>query len=623
MFENLLKNLQTLPFRWRVVLIDTLLVPVAWFLGYWLRYNMAEIPELFLAQAINVLPMVVGVQLCSYVWFGVHRSEWRFVSLPDLSLLIKSVVFGVLLIALALFFVVRLEQIPRSVFVLYGMILAAAMASFRMGYRLLKDQHFASRTAGKKVLIVGAGSAGEQLVRDLRRNFPERYNVVAFVDDDESKIGNNIRRVPVASDIAGIGALVDRWAIDLVLIAVPSASDEQMQRIVDLCGDAKVAYRTLPGVHELLTGKVSITDLRNVRIEDLLGRDPVNLDWQSISHNIEAKVVLITGAGGSIGSELCRQIAAVHPKGLVLFEQSEYNLYVIQEELAENFPELELRCVLGDICDAVLVNQVFSKYSPDAVFHAAAYKHVPLLEGQVREAVKNNIVGTKYIVDAAINARAESFLLISTDKAVNPSSLMGACKRAAEMYCQAVAEQTKTRILTVRFGNVLGSAGSVVPKFVKQVEKGGPVTVTDPNMTRYFMTITEACQLILQANAVGEDGRIYVLDMGDPVNVAYLAEQLIKLHGKTPGVDVKITFTGLRPGEKLEEELFYADEVLTDTDYEKLLLAANRNINAGEVQDDVSELIEQVSAAESSRLRGVLYELVPEYSHEGGSTQNQ
>jgi FlaA1/EpsC-like NDP-sugar epimerase len=616
--DNLLKNIQTLPFRWRVVLLDILLVPAAWLVGYWLRFNMAEVPAVFLAQAINVLPIVIVVQLCSYVWFGVHRGEWRFVSLPDLSLLIKSVLFGVLMIALALFFVVRLEQIPRSVFVLYGMMLAAAMASLRMGYRLLKDKHFASRTAGKKVLIVGAGAAGEQLVRDLRRNFPELYNVVAFVDDDESKVGSNIHRISIASCVDGLGALVERWSIDLVLIAIPSASDDQMQRIVDLCGQANVAYRTLPGVHELLTGKVSITDMRGVRIEDLLGRDPVTLDWQSISHNIESKIVLITGAGGSIGAELCRQIAAVGPKELVLYEQGEYNLYAIQEELEESFPELELRCILGDICDSVLVTHVFKKYSPSAVFHAAAYKHVPLLEGQVREAVKNNILGTKNIVDAAISCKAESFLLISTDKAVNPSSLMGACKRTAEMYCQAVADKTKTRVLTVRFGNVLGSAGSVVPKFIQQIKKGGPITVTDPEMTRYFMTITEACQLILQASAIGEDGRIYVLDMGEPVKVAYLAEQLIKLHGNTPGVDIEITYTGLRPGEKLEEELFYADERLTGTDIEKLLLAASRNINEEEVLGVISKLLAQVCEAdavvESKDLCVVLNHLVPEYT---------
>lgn len=618
MLDNLLKNIQTLPFRWRVVLLDILLVPAAWLVGYWLRFNMAEVPAVFLAQAINVLPIVVVVQLCSYVWFGVHRGEWRFVSLPDLSLLIKSVLFGVLMIALALFFVVRLEQIPRSVFVLYGIMLAAAMASSRMGYRLLKDKHFASRTAGKKVLIVGAGAAGEQLVRDLRRNSPELYNVVAFVDDDESKVGSNIHRISIASCVDGLGALVERWSIDLVLIAIPSASDDQMQRIVDLCGQANVAYRTLPGVHELLTGKVSITDMRGVRIEDLLGRDQVTLDWQSISHNIESKIVLITGAGGSIGAELCRQIAAVGPKELVLYEQGEYNLYAIQEELEESFPELELRCILGDICDSVLVTHVFKKYSPSAVFHAAAYKHVPLLEGQVREAVKNNILGTKNIVDAAISCKAESFLLISTDKAVNPSSLMGACKRTAEMYCQAVADKTKTRVLTVRFGNVLGSAGSVVPKFIQQIKKGGPITVTDPEMTRYFMTITEACQLILQASAIGEDGRIYVLDMGEPVKVAYLAEQLIKLHGKTPGVDIEITYTGLRPGEKLEEELFYADERLTGTDIEKLLLAASRNINEEEVLGVISKLLAQVYEAdavvESKDLCVVLNHLVPEYT---------
>ena len=374
-----------------------------------------------------------------------------------------------------------------------------------------------------------------------------------------------------------------------------------------------VAYRTLPGVHELLTGRVGVTDVRNVQIEDLLGRDPVNLDWQSINNNIEGKTVLITGAGGSIGSELCRQVAAVGPKCLVLYEQGEYNLYSIGEELDENYPDLDIHCVLGDICDEVLVEHTFQHQEPDLVFHAAAYKHVPLLEGQAREAIKNNVIGTRNIVDAAIQNKAESFLLISTDKAVNPSSLMGACKRIAEIYCQSVAAKTKTRILTVRFGNVLGSAGSVVPKFIKQILSGGPVTVTDENMTRYFMTITEACQLILQANAVGEDGRIYVLDMGEPVRVAYLAEQLIKLHGKTLGEDIDIAYTGLRPGEKLEEELFHKEEKLTDTNYEKILLAQSRPLEPETALKNIDTLISALDDNGASCSSRVLASLVPEY----------
>jgi len=462
------------------------------------------------------------------------------------------------------------------------------------------------------IFRLGAGAAGEQLLRDLRRNHPNRYNIVAFLDDDPVKIGRQIHRVPIVASPDVLQDLINRWDIDLVLIAVPSANDEQMQRLVSICERTDVEFKTLPGTHELVSGQVQLGDLREVRIDDLLGRDPVKLDWHRIKHSLCDKTVLVTGAGGSIGSELCRQLAAVCSAHLVLFDQSKYNLYHIEEEMRERFPDSQVTSVLGDVCDKAAMQHVYQEYKPAAVFHAAAYKHVPLLEGQVREATKNNVLGTRIVADLAHQFQVEKFVLISTDKAVNPSSLMGACKRVAEIYCQYLASQSNTKYITVRFGNVLGSAGSVVPKFQKQIRKGGPVTVTHSEMTRYFMTITEATQLILEASAMGEDGRIYVLDMGEPVRIAELAEQLIRLSGKEPGSDIKIAFTGLRPGEKLHEELFHDEENLTTTDYEKIHLAATRKVDSALVDQVFTHIVSKLDTYDSS-LSDCIKMLVPEY----------
>lgn len=595
------------------MLHDILATPAAWLLAYWLRYNLEVVPDVFLTSAIYALPVVLAVQTVVNLFMGVHRGEWRFVSLPDLSLIVRSVAIGTAAIALTLFLVAdRLTYVPRSVFILYALVLLTLMAGSRLLYRLYKDRHFSTRS-GRKVVIFGAGAAGEQLLRDLTRNHPNRYNIVAFLDDDPQKIGRQIHRISVVASPDVLQDLIYRWDIDLVLIAVPSANEEQMQRLVGICEASGVEFRTLPGAHELLSGKVRLADLREVRIDDLLGRDPVKLDWHRIKHSLCDKTVLVTGAGGSIGSELCRQLASVCSAHLVLFDQSEYNLYRIQEEMAERFPDSKITAVLGDICDSAATLNVFERFTPAAVFHAAAYKHVPLLEGQVREVVKNNAMGTKNIADLAHKFGAEKFVLISTDKAVNPSSLMGACKRVAEIYCQQLASQSQTKFITVRFGNVLGSAGSVVPKFQKQIKQGGPVTVTHPEMTRYFMTITEATQLILEASAMGEDGRIYVLEMGQPVLISELAEKLVRLSGMEPHDDIKIVYTGLRKGEKLHEELFHTDESLSDTEYEKIQLAATRFVEPAKVNAVFDRIQTKLDTFDES-LSNCLEELVPEYT---------
>lgn len=608
----MVKSLTTLIYRWRIVLHDMLVIPLAWLGAYWLRYNLEVIPDVFLQSAVYALPVVITVQTVTNIFIGVHRGEWRFVSLPDLSLITKSVLIGAATIAFTLFLVAeRLSYVPRSVFILYVLILAALMCGSRLFYRLIKERHFSTKS-GRKVVILGAGAAGEQIIRDLRRNHPNRYNIVAFLDDDPSKIGRQIHRVPIVASPDVLQDLINRWEIDLVLIAVPSANDEQMQRLVSISERSGVEFKTLPGAHELLSGKVQLRDMREVRIDDLLGRDPVKLDWHRIKHSLCDKTVLVTGAGGSIGSELSRQLASVCSSHLVLFDQSEYNLYKIHEEMIERFPDIKITPVLGDVCDAAAARHVFETFKPSAVFHAAAYKHVPLLEGQVREAIKNNALGTRIIADLAHETGTSKFVLISTDKAVNPSSLMGACKRVAEIYCQQLASISKTNFITVRFGNVLGSAGSVVPKFQEQIKQGGPITVTHPEMTRYFMTITEATQLILEASAMGEAGSIYVLDMGQPVLISQLAEQLIRLSGKEPGDEIEVIYTGLRPGEKLHEELFHNEENLSDTDYEKIHLAATRSVDAELVSSVFKEIETKLDSYDSS-LSNCIQKLVPEY----------
>ena len=589
-----------------------LVIPIAWLGAYWLRYNLSTIPEIFWQGAIYALPIVVSVQTVTNIFVGVHRGEWRFVSLVDLSLIVRSIVIGVGTIAIGLFFVAdRLAYVPRVALLNYVIILALLMCGSRLFYRLIKERHFSARS-GRKVVIFGAGAAGEQLLRDLRRNHPNRYNVVGFLDDDPKKIGRQIHRVPIVASPDVLQDLVNRWDIDLVLIAVPSASEEQMQRLVGICERCKIEFKTLPGAHELVSGQVQLGDMREVRIDDLLGRDPVKLDWQRVQHSLCDKTVLVTGAGGSIGSELCRQLASVCSSHMVLFDQSEYNLYRMQEEMLERFPDITITPVLGDVCDTAAVKHVFEKFMPAAVFHAAAYKHVPLLEGQVREAIKNNALGTKVLADLSHAYGVEKFVLISTDKAVNPTSLMGACKRVAEIYCQELASKSATNFITVRFGNVLGSAGSVVPKFQQQIRQGGPITVTHPEMTRYFMTITEASQLILEASALGEDGRIYVLDMGQPVLISDLAEQLIRLSGRQPGKEIDIVYTGLRVGEKLHEELFHNDENLASTGHQKIHVAATRSVD-GKLIDSVFEnIVERLDSYDSS-LSDCIVKLVPEY----------
>jgi FlaA1/EpsC-like NDP-sugar epimerase len=598
--------------RTSIFLHDLAAIPLAWFAAYWLRFNLQTLPDEFSHSAWAFLPLVMGIQASLFWLFGLYRGVWRFSSLPDLIRITKAVVSGMLLIATTLFLYNRLDGVPRSVMPLYVLTLLAFLCIPRFVYRFWKERLFIERI-GQRALIIGAGSAGEMLVRDLISNQQSGYIPVIFVDDNPSNLNREIRGIRVAGSLKLLPELLKQWEIDVVLIAVPSASDTQMRRIVEMCENCQVPFQTLPSVKELLSGAVTKDKLRKVSIEDILGREPIQLGWQAIKANLQTKTILVTGGGGSIGSELCKQIAKNLPRSLIVFDQCEYNLYKIDAELSQLFPQLQFHTVLGDVTDRISVLHLLKHHQPDIIFHAAAYKHVPLLEEQAREAVHNNLIGTKILAETALAQGVGRFVLISTDKAVNPSNVMGATKRAAEILCQNLDTLGKTRFTTVRFGNVLDSAGSVVPLFREQIKAGGPVTVTHPDITRYFMTIPEACQLIMQAETMGVGGEVFVLDMGEPIKIAYLAEQMILLSGKVPGKDIAIEYVGLRPGEKLYEELFHCQEQLQATGYEKLRLAKARLYEDQAWLDHISALEQACQLHEQAAIILLLKQLVPEF----------
>lgn len=612
-------------FRSRVTAFahDLLMIPVAWFGAYWLRFNLEAISEGFFNQALILLPVVWVTQGGMFWYFGLYRGIWRFASMPDLMRIVKAVAVGVVVAAMVSFIITRLQSVPRSVFILDGILLVLLLGGPRFIYRWWKDRHlyrwFQDRgldVAGemKNALIVGAGKAAEMLVRDLLRNRAGTYYPTAFVDDDIGKIGKEIHGIPVMGACYEIPAVISRLGIDLIIIALPSATSHQIRRIVEICENTGLPFRILPQMQDLVSGRASLKDLRDVRIEDLLGREPVRLDWQAITGATRDKTVLVTGGGGSIGAELCRQLARLRPAKLIIVERNEFNLYSIDLELRRDIPDLSLVSLLVDINDFTDMEKILRTYAPSVIYHAAAYKHVPILEYQARAAVINNVLGTRTVADLAAKYGCESFVMVSTDKAVNPANVMGASKRVAEMYCQALNAKSKTRFITVRFGNVLGSSGSVIPLFQQQIAQGGPVTVTHPEISRYFMTIPEACQLILQAGVIGRGGEIFVLDMGEPVKISYLAEQLIKLSGKIPGEDVEIVFTGLRPGEKLYEELFHDAEMLEETSHPKILLAKCRAMDFNALNESFDMLRQLCEKHDDAALRAILAEMVPEHT---------
>ena len=613
--EILQERLKYYASRWQVILFDALMVVVAWFLSYWIYFNLGTIPQKYFDHAVTMLPLVVLCHSAMSIGFAVPRGAWRFTSTHDIYPIVMSVCGGIAVSGFVGFLLTRLEFIPRVLFLVYGVLLIGLLSSCRLLYRSYHTPSLHGGT-GKRVLIIGGGVAGNMLVIDLKNSTPLLYKPVGILDDNPRLKGSHIQGIRVLGTCSSLPQLTQGLHIEQVLIAMPSATTEEMSRIVDYCLDAEISYLTLPKVQEILDGTARSRDLRPVALDDLLGRNPISLDIDLISSSLRNKNVLITGAGGSIGSELCRQVIQLGPASLILLEQNEFNLYSIAQEIDSMQCDIPLHARLGDVCDEPGIRLVFAQYEPDIVFHAAAYKHVPSLQGQVREAVRNNLVGTEVMARISCESGCKQFVLISTDKAVNPTSIMGATKRMAEILVQALNVDSEVAFITVRFGNVLGSAGSVVPLFKKQIEAGGPVTVTHPEVTRYFMTIAEACQLIMQASAIGLGSEIFVLDMGSPVSIDFLARQYIRMAGSVPGRDIEIVYTGLRPGEKLAEELFHDDEKLSETVHHQINLAESRILDRGVVMTAISSLLSKCEQSDVVGIEQIMKTLVPEYTPE-------
>jgi len=601
---------------------DLAMIPVAWGLTYWTRFNLAYVPPEFIAAAFEMLPLAVLVMGSVYWAFGLYRGVWRFASLTDLERITQAVLTGTTLLLFVLFLVDRMAFVPRSLPVLFVLYQLLLLAGPRLLYRWLKDRRL-DLGNGPRVLIVGAGDAGERLVREWRRDRHDGFVPIGFVDDRPRRQGALVHGVPVRGTSADIPALVEAFQIDLIVLAVPGVPVRELRRLVDLCEPTGRPLRLVAPAGEALTGQAGADRLRPVAIEDLLGRAPVTLDWAGLERGLAGRVVLVSGAGGSIGSELCRQVLRARPAHLVLIDHSEFNLYRIETELRDIGAAPLLTRRLLDVTNAARLAALFAQTRPQVVFHAAAYKHVPLLEDQLGAALQNNVLGTQAMLAAAEAADCERFVLISTDKAVHPSNVMGASKRLAELLCLAAAQRAAGRFMLVRFGNVLGSAGSVVPRFREQIARGGPVTVTHPEMERFFMTIPEACQLIMQAAVIGEGGETFVLDMGEPVKIRYLAEQMIRLSGREPGREVEIVYTGLRPGEKLREELFYAAEDFAPTPHPKIRVVREAGSPLpGRIEDALDDLRRALVADDEAALRRLLADLVPEWRAEMGVAQD-
>lgn len=572
-----------------------------------------------------VLPVVI-VKLIVFQAMGVWRASWRYVGLRDLLSVTIASVTSTFLVVLSLYAIENLamwrlhrrffdpELLPDSVFLIDWAATIALVAVARISIRLYHEEYRDPSGGGTvRALIVGAGDAGEALLRELLRMTDQDYVVVGFLDENVARIGNRIHGVEVLGGPTEIDEVLRIEPVDEVLIAMPRATQRQIREIVEQCQGTNVRVRIIPQVADLIDGRVQVSQLREVSIEDLLGRDPVELDSAAIDTYLRDRCVLVTGAGGSIGSEMCRQIARFRPALIALVEQAENNLFEIERELRARFPELQTIPLVCDIADAGRVDAIFHRARPSAVFHAAAHKHVPMMELNPGEAIKNNVGGTRVIADAAARHGVEKVVMISTDKAVNPSSIMGCSKRVAEMYVQELSDRSDTQFVTVRFGNVLGSSGSVIPIFKQQIAAGGPVTVTHPDMKRYFMTIPEAAQLVLQAGAMGNGGEIFVLDMGQPVRIIDLARDLITLSGLRPDEDIEIVFSGVRPGEKLYEELSIEGEDVSRTSHPKIGIWRRRPDDFNRICRGIDDLIAVADQASLHDIREVLQQIVPEY----------
>ena len=605
-----------MPHRWRsaaVFLFDLLSVVIAWVLAHLLSSNFSLISEEGSLQILEGLLLLLPIQALVFRLAGLYRGIWVYSSLPDLQRLVKAVLYSGLVLASGGGLLRSISLVPRTVLVLYPLLLLVLMGGGRAVYRMWKEHYLLSATGddGRPVIILGTGTEAVGLVQELA--YSKQWRVVGLLDDDTSKQGREIYGHRVLGPIQDLAIWSQRLNAKQAILAIPSAKQAAHQRLIDICVKAGVRAYTIPTTEQLLSGLDRVDHVRPLELEDLLGRSPVKIDLAEIRTLISMRSVMVTGAGGSIGSELCRQISRLNPGQLILFENNEYALYLLNDELISNFPDVQVVPLAGDVKDAAWVAEVIRCYAPSVVFHAAAYKHVPLMEElNAWQAVRNNVLGTYVVASAALRAEVPKFVLVSTDKAVNPTNVMGASKRLAEMICQTLqGDQTTTRFEIVRFGNVLESTGSVIPKFRSQIEGGGPVTVTHPEITRYFMSIPEASQLVLQAAAMGKGGEIFVLDMGQPLLIADLAKTMIRLAGYRED-EIRIVFTGLRAGEKLFEEPLSQEEQTRPTHHPKVRVARAKLVS-GEWLTDLLAWIKAPMPKSDAEIRRDLRRWVPDY----------
>ena len=612
--------------------IDLLLLTASLYLAYIIRFDF-KLPHQHLALLYQMLPIVLIIKIISFYFFDLYRGMWRYTSLADLLNIIKaSCVSTLVIVCLILFSPTRFIGFPRSVFIIDWCFTVLWISGCRLCIRIYFEHISGDKTVSmftrkapnfffkdmadiNRLLIIGAGDCGETIYREIHANARLKYYVIGFLDDDINKIGKKIHGIPILSTIEEIGSVVKKVRADKALIAIPSASSSQMRKIVKHCKESGIKFKTIPGMGELINGKVTINAIREVAYKDLLGREMIKLDEEQVGVYLQGQRVLVTGAGGSIGSELCRQICCFRPKSIVLYERAETPLYEIELELKQNFNDVGILPLLADVQDKKQVEKAFEAYNPQTVFHAAAYKHIPMLETHPWRAISNNIQGTANIIEIANKFNVDRFVFVSTDKAVRPANVMGASKRIAEMLIQSQngCGLSKTRFMIVRFGNVVGSVGSVIPLFKKQIEKGGPVTVTHPDVTRFFMTIPEACQLILQAGAMGSGGEIFLLEMGTSIKINDMARDLIRLSGFEPDVDIAIEYIGLRPGEKLFEELITEGEGVVPTSHEKIMVLRGVECNLQLLNGKIDELAKMAEDQDVEKIKAKLQEILPEY----------
>lgn len=594
-----------------MAILDICIINISLYLSLVLRFE-NDIPLKYFTLFRETHVVVTVIALCSFLVFNLYNRIWRYASVNELIAIVLATSFSSLTV-LGYTFMIR-KTFPRSIYILFWLLLTTFIGGSRFILRTFNGvTPMLRRPEGvRNVMVIGAGEAGSLVIQEFKKHPDLKMRPVVLIDDDVNKHGMRIHGVRVYGGRHIIPEMVRKKNIKEIIIAMPSVDRLQIREIVSICSETKCKLRIVPGVYELLDGKVSIKRLRDVKIEDLLGREPVKVNLEEISGYLKDKVVLVTGGGGSIGSELCRQIARFKPKELLIFDISENNVYKLEFDLKKLFPDLKYTPLIGSIRDRARLEYIFDKYRPHVVFHAAAHKHVPLMELNATEAIKNNVFGTLNVAELADKYYAERFTLISTDKAVNPTNIMGASKRIAEIIIQIMSMKSSTVFSAVRFGNVLGSEGSVVPLFKKQIENGGPVTVTHPDVIRYFMTIPEAVQLVIQAGAMAKGGEIFILDMGEPVKIADLARDMIRLSGLEPDVDIEIEYIGLRPGEKLYEELLLNEEGITATKYKKIFIAKPTFTNGETFEKELSNLRELIFNS-NSEVKDIIKRIVPNY----------